>query len=176
MPRKKINLSDISLDQAFQKIESEGLEIEVKSVKKDVQPVKSNIEDFIDVPQVSTPKPIGKKFIEVDLYAAHSIGSAGSLIGDPKQANVIGNTFQTYGPGRKVRVPAEIADDILHQDLLARRADERLFSPHRRTYVVERRRSNAGVVNIGVDVTPEYGDDLSSALANMGDHRLHILR
>lgn len=176
MPRKKISLDDISLDQAFQRIQREGIEIEVKGVKREEVFVKSHIEDFIDTPQITTPTPIGKKFVEIDLYATHTVGSGGSLVGDAKQESVVGNSFEQYGPGRRIRVPIDLAQHLLHQDMLARRADDRFLNPQRRTYVVARVRDSTGIKHIGSDVTGQFGDDLSGALAAMGDHQLHIIK
>lgn len=170
MPRRKITLSDITIADAFAKLESAGIQIQVKAVT-DTEPEQYNIPMPEPAPYSDT-KPVGKTTTKVTLYARHSIGSGGTLTvtADSKQIEHAG--VESYGPG-VCYVPTKFAQQLLHQDAIARQADNRMLDRQQRCYIVAPRIGNDGQrCNIGIQVDEGmYGD-----IGNLPAHMTHIIR
>jgi len=171
MPKRKITLAE-----AFDVLEQHGLTVEVKQVN--TTPA-ATLADFTE-PQ---PQPVVRggpygvptghvvtankkaKMVKVVLHAQHTIGSGGTDIGDGKQHHVVNNGVLTYGPG-VVEVPEHLSHHLLHQDQLARQADDRTFDRNVRSYVV----MLDGTRNVGRYVSRDNNFDLSGLLGSMGDN------
>jgi len=170
MPKKKI-----TLEEAFAIFEQHGLQVEVKAIQVD-EPT-AQLSDFLEsnAPVVNTAEPVGKRFLKVTLYAAHTIGTGGQFVtGINGDRHVVDNGVETYGPG-VVTVPLELAQHLLHQDGLARQADDRMLSPHMRSFVVIPKITAYGVVNCGIQVSDNNSFDMSSLLGKLGDDSAHRL-
>jgi hypothetical protein len=158
MPKRKITLAE-----AFDVIEQHGLQVQVSAVES--RPTET-LADFVeqpvtlvmDNPVYNTNKKA--KTARVMLYATHSIGSGGSLT--PNGQGVIGETNVTYGPGM-CDVPEHLAQHLLHQDQLARAADDRTFDRNTRSYLV----MMAGTQNVARYVSNDNAFDLSGTLGTL---------
>jgi hypothetical protein len=176
MPKRKITLAE-----AFDVLEQHGLTVEVKHV--DIAPA-ATLADFIE-PQ---PQPVVRggtyglpagnvvtankkaRMVKVVLHAQHTIGSGGDNVGTKEHPQVVNNGVLTYGPGI-VEVPEHLSHHLLHQDQLARQADDRTFDRNVRSYVV----MLDGTRNVGRYVSRDNNFDLSGLLGSMGDNAVrHI--
>jgi len=170
MPKKKI-----TLQEAFDVIEQHGLQVQVSAVNN--QPA-ATLADFTEQPVahvVTAEQHVvtankKAKVVKVVLHAQHTIGSGGTDIGDGKQHHVINNGVLTYGPG-VVEVPEYLSHHLLHQDQLARQADDRTFDRNVRSYVV----MLDGTRNVGRYVSRENNFDLSGLLGSMGDNAVRVI-
>lgn len=164
MPKKKI-----TLEEAYAVFEQHGLEVEVRGIQqqKAVEPLSSFLEggDEMQPPLAEE----GKKTIKITLFAAHTIGNGGEIVTVDGEKKVVNNGIVQYGPGI-VTVPSHLATHLLHQDLLARRADERMLEQRVRTYVVRPVYTSHGVVNVARHVSSENGFDLSGYLGELGNN------
>lgn len=143
MPRRKISISE-----AMQVLRENNLDVFVKPVEEEKVPQKEKVEKGV-------VRKVGNTAITIMLYAQHTIGCGGFLtktsIDD--EGVMSGNTNITYGPGR-VTVPVTIAGQLLHQDQLARQADERLRETTQRSYLVVQKQGYDGVIkNVAVQVS-----------------------
>jgi hypothetical protein len=172
MPRKKI-----TLEEAFAVFEQHGLQVEVKAVQQD-QPV-AQLSDFLEdvsIPQVQLPIQVSKKLIKITLYARHSIANGGQLVKQPDgTTHVINNGVESYGPG-VIIVPADIAQQLLHQDGLARQADEHLLDRKLRSYVIVPRETQYGTINCGYRVSEDSSFDMSGFLGQLGNNNIYVMR
>ena len=169
MPKRKI-----TLDEAFAVFEQHGLQVEVKAVRED-EPTEQ-LSAFLETGD--TPQPIAeqvsKKTIKVTLFAAHSVGNGGEMVvGTDGIKHVINNGIATYGPG-VVNVPAHLAQHLLHQDMLAKRADERMLERRVRQYVVTPKATALGVINVARHVSNDSSFDMSGFLGKLGDNEIFI--
>jgi hypothetical protein len=169
MPKRKITLAE-----AFDVLEQHGLQVQVSHVN--TEPV-ATLADFTEL----QPTPViaerhvvtankKAKMVKVVLHAQHTIGSGGTDIGDGKQHHVVDSGVLTYGPG-VVEVPEHLSHHLLHQDQLARQADDRTFDRNTRSYVV----MLDGTRNVGRYVSRDNNFDLSGLLGSLGDNAVrHI--
>lgn len=169
MPKKKI-----TLEEAFAVFEQHGLEVEVKAIaaERKVESLSAFLEHSteLEVPLVEE----NKKTVRITLFASHSIGIAGEMIVKDGEKMIVGNSIETYGPG-VITVPSHLAQHLLHQDLLARRADDRMLENRVRTYVVRPMRTAHGTINVAQHVSNDNGFDLSGFLGKMGSGGIYNL-
>lgn len=166
MPRRKI-----TLEEAFSVFEEHGLKVKVEAVQQDTPA--SPLADFLEetVPTVPLPQQLSAKRVKITLYAQHSIACGGRLVkGTDGESHIEGNTLETYGPGI-VTVPATLAAQLLHQDGLARDADEHMLDRKLRTYVVVPHGSSHRAIKVSEDSS----FDMSGFLGRLGDHQMHVI-
>jgi hypothetical protein len=169
MPKRKI-----TLDEAFAVFERHGLQVEVRAVKDDTPT--EQLSAFLEVEEGEQPttEELSNKWIKVTLFAAHTVGSGGSITVMPDGSRqVINNGIQTYGPGI-VTIPANIATHLLHQDMLARRADDRMLESRVRQYVVVPRRTVNGTINCARHLSNDASFDMSGFLGKLGDNEIYL--
>lgn len=162
MPRKKI-----TIEEAYAVFEREGLKVKVESMIPETP--KARLQDFLEDSEEVIPiaEPVGKKFIKVTLYASHSIGNGGETIVKPDGTKeVINNGIETFGPGI-VTVPAHLATHLLHQDMLARQADERTYDRKLRSFAVFPQRTSYGVVSSARLVSTDSSFDIAAYVASL---------
>jgi hypothetical protein len=169
MPKRKI-----TLDEAFAVFEQHGLQVEVKAICDDVEnePLTAFLEQGDEVQP--TTEELSTKHIKITLFSSHTIGSGGEIKLMPdgtKQA--VNNGIQTYGPG-VVTVPAHLATHLLHQDMLARRADDRMLESRVRQYVVTAKRTIHGNVNVARHVSNDSSFDMSGFLGKLSDNEIFL--
>ena len=169
MPKKKI-----TLEEAFAVFEQHGLEVEVKAIAPERKT--ESLSAFLEQSDEPTTPFIeeGKKHIKVTLFAAHTVGSGGEIIIQNGEKVIVNNGIETYGPGI-VTVPSHLAQHLLHQDLLARRADERMLENRVRSYVVRPMRTSQGIINVARCVSIDNGFDLSGFLGGMNSNGMYHL-
>jgi hypothetical protein len=170
MPKKKI-----TLEEAYAVFEQHGLEIEVKALAP--TPQRESLTSFLDVEpeQPSAVIAEDKKTLKITLYAAHTIGNGGEIITERDGTkHVINNGIVQYGPG-VVTVPLHLAQHLLHQDLLARRGDDRMLDNRMRTYVIRPMRTAQGTINVARQVSNNNSFDLSGFLGKLGDGGVYQL-
>jgi hypothetical protein len=167
MPRKKISLTDITLEDAFSVFERHGLKVKVEAVESE-QPNPS-LADFLEKPPETPdlPQQVSGKKVKITLHARHTIASSGTII----NKKVIGGTLETYGPGI-VTVPVELASSLLHQDGLARKADESIRDNRVHTRVIVP--SDNGQNRL-IEVSQDSNFDLSGLLSALGDRPMYHL-
>lgn len=167
MPKKKI-----TLEEAFAVFEQHGLEVEVKAIapERKVESLSAFLEsdESVAIPLVQE----GPKSIKITLFAAHTVGSGGEIVIQAGEKVIINNGIETYGPG-VVTVPSHLAQHLLHQDLLARRADERMLENRVRSYIVRPMRTSQGVVNVARCVSVDNGFDLSGFLGGIDSNGMY---
>lgn len=141
MPRRK----KVTINEALQVFKDHNLEVFVRPA--------AVADEVVETHDPSVVRKIGATTMVIDLYAQHCLGGGGSLVLDANgEKTVVDSATQTYGPGR-VAVPTRIAAQLLHQDQLARRADERLLETKQRSYVIMQRAAADGRrANVGVEV------------------------
>lgn len=169
MPKRKI-----TLDEAFAVFEQHGLQVEVKAVRDD-EPTEQ-LASFLETGDEPQPiaEQLSKKTIKVTLFASHSVGNGGEIIvGKDGTKQVVNNGIATYGPG-VVTVPAYLAQHLLHQDMLAKRADERMLERKVRQYIVTPRATAYGVVNVARHVSNDSSFDMSGFLGKLGDNEIFL--
>ena len=169
MPKRKI-----TLDEAFAVFEQHGLQVEVKAVSDERvnEPLTAFLEDTTVKPPII--EELSAKHIKITLFAAHSIGSGGSInIMPDGSKQTVNNGIQTYGPGI-VTVPAQLAQHLLHQDMLARRADDRMLENRVRQYVVTPKRTMHGNINVARHVSNDSSFDMSGFLGKLGDNEIFL--
>lgn len=169
MPKRKI-----TLEEAYAVFEQHGLEVEVRGIQqqKQSEPLTAFLEGTQE-PEIPIAYE-GKKTVTIPLYAPHSIGNGGETVTIDGQKQVINNGIETYGPGM-VTVPAHLAQHLLHQDMLARRGDERMLENKVRTYVVRPMRTSQGTINVARHVSSDNSFDLSGFLGKLGEGGTYIL-
>lgn len=169
MPKRKI-----TLDEAFAVFEQHGLQVEVKAVSADVvnEPLSAFLEQGEEIEQPVIQE--SAKHIKVTLFAAHSVGSGGEIKVMPDGSKqVVNSGIQSYGPG-VVTVPSHIAQHLLHQDMLARRADDRMLENRVRQYVVTPKRTMQGTINVARHVSNDSSFDMSGFLGKLGDNEIFL--
>lgn len=169
MPKRKI-----TLDEAFAVFEQHGLQVEVKAVRED-EPIEQ-LSAFLETGEPSQPiaEQLSHKTIRVTLFAAHSVGNGGEMIVHKDGTKeVVNNGIATYGPG-VVAVPAYLAQHLLHQDMLAKRADERMLERKVRQYVVTPKATMYGVINVARHVSNDSSFDMSGFLGRLGDNEIFL--
>ncbi|MGL5936907.1 MAG: hypothetical protein ACRCZI_14930 [Cetobacterium sp.] len=145
MPRRKI-----SIQEAMQVFRDNNLKVSVEPLVEI---------DRLSVTAVDNPvvRKVGNTALTITLNSQHTISSAGALSEDGK--TVVGQSSVTYGPGR-VTVPVTLASQLLHQDQLARQADERFREMVQRSYLITRKMSHDGYqATIGVQVDNSLFDN-----------------
>ena len=161
MPKRKI-----TLEEAFAVIEQHGLKARIVAVEDNQEP-SAALADFLE-PVATAPQqaiPQGKKEVKITLYAAHTVSSGGSVVVNSSgDKSVSGSSIETYGPG-VITVPIAIAQQLLHQDALAREADERFLDRKFRSFVVVPKDG----MNVRVPVSEESNFDLSGLLGALGN-------
>jgi len=164
MPKKKI-----TLEEAFAVFEQHGLEVEVRGIQQQraAEPLSAFLEGGGEeqAPLVEE----GKKTMKITLFAAHTIGNGGEIVVENGEKKVVNNGIVQYGPGI-VTVPTHLATHLLHQDLLARRADERMLEQRVRTYVVHPVHTVNGTINVARHVSNDNSFNLSGYLRDLGDN------
>ena len=168
MPKRKI-----TLDEAFAVFEQHGLQVEVKAVQTEI--ASTPLSEFLE-PIVEQPKPVqqvNKKTVKITLFATHTMGSGGELTIDSNgNKHISDNGIVTYGPGI-VNVPISLAQHLLHQDALAREADERMLEKTMRNYIVVPRQNKDGsVVNCAVGIVKDNNFDMSSFLGSIDENNM----
>lgn len=161
MPRRKI-----TLEEALEVVRQAGLAVQPVSDAA-VVPISEpdKVLDYTQYPPkprpsieaqpVQVPRP---REVHVVLYARHTIAAAAN-----------GGTMQAYGPGR-CSVSPELADHLLHQDMLARQADDNMLSRQFKSYlVVEKVNSTGQKAAVGIPVHDGVLDDITS-LERLGTH------
>lgn len=169
MPKRKI-----TLEEAFAAFEQHGLQVEVRAVKEDIPT--EQLSAFLEINEEAQPivEELSTKHIKVTLFAAHTVGNGGSIQVMPDGSKqVVNNGIQTFGPGI-VTVPANLATHLLHQDMLARRADDRMLESRVRQYVVVPRRTMHGTVNCAKHVSNDSSFDMSGFLGKLGDNEIYL--
>lgn len=168
MPKKKI-----TLEEAYAVFEQHGLEIEVKALAP--PPQKESLSSFLDIAEEQQSAVIteDKRTLKITLYAAHTIGNGGEIITENDGTkHVVNNGIVQYGPGI-VTVPLHLAQHLLHQDLLARRGDDRMLDTRMRTYVVRPMSTSQGTINVARQVSNDTNFDLSGFLGKLGDSGIY---
>ena len=168
MPKRKI-----TLDEAFAVFEQHGLQVEVKAVQQSAPttPLSEFLEPVVeDKPAV---QQTNKKTVKITLFATHTVGNGGESVVDSNgNKTVINSGVQTYGPG-VCTVPLALAQHLLHQDILAREADERMLEKTMRNYVVMPYYNKDGVmVNRAVNVARDNNFDMSGFLGSISDNNM----
>jgi hypothetical protein len=145
MPRHKI-----SIEEALKVIKRDKPSL----LRQDVAYAR---EPDVVMPDKPVLKRIGTTTVVITLHAQHSIGCGGStVVNEAGDKGVVENTYMTYGPG-VVTVSSKIAGQLLHQDMLARQADERLLETRQRSYLVMERRGNDGLAaTVGFQVDDKF--------------------
>lgn len=161
MPRRKI-----TVEEAFAALEQAGIQVQVKAVSNEA----IGQEQF-EAPVVEEAKPalqhrFGTTTVRLELHAQHSISAGGVLVGKKGEQQVVDGTVVTYGPG-VCWVPAQYAQHLAYQDMVARQADDRLLDRAMRSYVVAYVRDSTGVKNIGLPVSRDQQFDLSGFLGQI---------
>lgn len=177
MPRKKMTLD--TLESAFETFRRHGLEVEVKGVSGQPTPL---LAEFIeDEPAPERPRIVEQqegKVVRLELYAKHSMSCAGKVVKDQDgTSRVVGAVVYTYGPG-VVYVDKAIAEHLSHQDIVARRADQRTFDGKYRSFVVVKTEHNGNSANVGLCVSDEPGFDgvgFASQMANAQAKSFHLI-
>lgn len=162
MPRKKI-----TIEEAFAVFEREGLKVRIEAIQPEIP--QSRLQDFLETEEPLKPRAevVSKKFIKVTLFAAHTIGNGGeTVVNADGTKHVINNGIESYGPGI-VTVPTHLAQHLLHQDMLARRADNRTFGREMLSFAVYPQRTNYGVVNTARLVSLDSGFDIAAFVTNL---------
>lgn len=163
MPKRKI-----TLEEAYAVFEQHGLEVEVKGIQqqREHEPLSAFLEGESepDTPVIDE----GGKTLKITLYAAHTVASGGEMVVKDGAKQVVNNGIETYGPG-VVTVPQHLAQHLLHQDLLARRGDERMLDRSMRTYIIRPMHTSQGTINVARHVSNDSGFDLSGFLGRLGD-------
>jgi hypothetical protein len=170
MPKKKI-----TLEEAYAVFEQHGLEVEVKAIAP--SPQKESLASFLDIEPEQQGAVIAedKRTLKITLYAAHTIGNGGETITERDGTkHVVNNGIVQYGPG-VVTVPLHLAQHLLHQDLLARRGDERMLDNRMRTYVVRPMRTSQGTINVARQVSNDTNFDFSGFLGKLGEGGIYQL-
>ena len=150
MPKRKI-----TIEEAFSVLERAGINVQVK--KPDVEepaPVAKQRIDYSKTYGV-VQENSGVKLVKVTLYAKHTVGSNG----------------QSYGPG-VITVPSTIAQHLLHQDGLAREADDKMLDRQQHSYLVVQRTSAGQAVNVGLEVDSQVLDNIG----NLPSHLMFNIR
>lgn len=159
MPRKKISLSDISVEDAFAVLQRHGLNVEVKSLQEDSG--KADIADFLQSDKANDkplPEKVSNSKTRITLYTQHTIACSGDIVGEGQDKRIEGASVATYGPGT-VTVPTYLATQLLHQDGLARQAEADLLETRSRRKLIVPYGSSSRVIDLG------FGDsNLSSML------------
>lgn len=169
MPRRKI-----TLEEAFAVFEEHGLKVKVEAVERETKP--SPLSDFLEVVEPAAPplpQQVSGRKVRITLHTQHTIACGGRMIYDDphdKAGHVEGSSVETYGPG-VVAVPAELAQQLLHQDGLARSADERMLDNKLRTYVVVPH----GSAHRAIQVSDDSSFDMSGFLGKLGEHSMYKL-
>ena len=177
MRKRKINLSDVTSQDAFAVLEREGLDVRVVGLldRKDPPIPLDSIIETAPQPVKHVKQEVGpptKRLVRVTLYAAHSVGCGGVLVDEGKKTQRVENVgVETYGPG-VCTVPAHLAQHLLHADALARKADDRTFDRKFRSYVVGNVQNGSQSVDVGflVDDGDNPGFDMSSYLGSIGNN------
>ena len=158
----------ITLEEAYAIFEQHGLEVEVKAIQpvKEAEPLSAFLEQSSEASPPTAEEY--KKEVKITLYAAHTIGNGGEMVIVDGERRVINNGIQTYGPGI-CTVPISLAQHLLHQDLLARRGDDRMLESTVRTYVVRPVHTNNGVVNVARHVSNDNNFNIGGYLNQLGD-------
>ena len=137
MPKRKI-----TIEEALKTLHEAGVRVKIDSVE---EPEKVSLTSAFRESEKAVDSVVEKgKFTTVVLFAKHSVGSGGEETID-KNGNklTINNGVETYGPG-KCKVPSSIAAHLLHQDALAKQADERLLDRTPKCYIVSEVRTPDG--------------------------------
>ena len=170
MPKRKI-----SIEECFAELQRQGVKVQVVPDSQDtvaptlVDRPKKNAYGSIES---TTPKR-ESPFTKIALFAKHSIASGGFV--DAISKTVVDTSVQSYGPGI-VTVPTHLCAQLLHQDALARQADERFLSPQRRCFIVAERSSSDGTrSNVGIEVpenvlNPSAMLEMVNMIPGMGYH------
>lgn len=172
MPRRKIRLEDITVQDAFARLEMENLDIQVKGIRQGLPPPVP-LDTIMELPASPYAEPARsrreKKTMKVTLFCRHYVGCGGKLVNEglPTQ-HVEGNTHMEFGPGI-VDVPLELAAELMSQDQRARIADERAYDGKFRSFIVTPTRVGGKMVYAGVCVSENGPFDLSGALGRIGD-------
>ncbi len=166
MPRRKIKLEDISVEDAFAALEMQGINVQVKAVTE------PTVEEPVSIiqhqkPVQVYPQKLGNSTVKVTLYAKHSVGSGGTLVGTKDDRHVEESSYATYGPGI-CYVPSSIAVHLLHQDALAKYGDERMLDRNPRCYIIAQRINHDGQrANVGIQVSEGAFGDFGQLPDNM---------
>lgn len=170
MPRRKIKLEDISIQDAFAALEMQGISVQVKEI---IEPIVDNPPIQVTKPRIDimTPQKVGNATAKVSLYAKHSIGNGGVTMGEKGNQHVENNTYAVYGPG-VCYVPTALAGHLLHQDAIARQADERMLDRTPKCYIIAQKISNDGQrANVGIAVS----EGMFGNIGNLPDNMKYIL-
>lgn len=162
MPKRKI-----SIEEAFAVLNQAGINVQVKPAIEDNVPVQ-----VIKKREPLFPVQVSSKFTKVKLYSKHTIGSGGFLVADVEGKRVDSAGVQTYGPG-VCNIPTELAGQLLHQDMLARQADENMLDRTQHSYIVVRKSNADGhSVNVGFEVSGALFDE---GIENINSGYMHRL-
>ena len=167
MPRRKI-----TIEEAFSVLHNAGIQVQVKSVDTTEQPapeiIRRPVRPYGYAPVVDE-KPHAK-FVKITLHARHSVGSGGVSVSGINGRQIEQSTAQTYGPGIGISVPTHIAAHLLHQDMLAQQADDRMLETRQRSYLVVQKSNSSGhIANVGVEVP----DHILGNLGQLADSFMH---
>ena len=163
MPRRKI-----SIEEAFSVLQKAGINVQVKQAEPDIQQPERVTEKAKKEPIFPVNvTPAGPKTMKITLWAKHSVGSGGFIKGTGEEKRIEHAGVQTYGPGVCV-VPAELAASLIYRDQQAKKADERMLDKTQRSYMVVKKYSSDGHgVDVGVEVSGDIFDDISSMPSNL---------
>lgn len=174
MPRKKI-----SLEEAYAVFEQHGLQVEISGIAKPEEPAVPQSALF-ERPYGMPEKPerperrIGRNMVRILLHTKQTITSGGNAVHDAqgKLIRIDGQESVTYGPGM-IAVPVEIAGDLQHQDQLAQKADQNLFSSTFKSYVIVSTPEGQSVAKLA---STDQFFDMSGFLGQLGNsgHALQL--
>ena len=164
MPRRKI-----TIEEAFSVLQQAGIQVQVKAVEPvtEDQPIDIIRKDYTTYPPTVIQEKPNSRTVKVTLYAKHSVGSGGFSVKDDNGQHIESSGVTVYGPGI-ITVPTALAPYLLHQDSLARQADNRMLETTQRRYLVVQR----GAACVGLPV----GDGVLDNLGILGDNFMLQIR
>lgn len=153
MPRRKISVED-----AFQALQKAGINVQPVPVEPEPVVPKKVYSNPYGLPPKSV-RQTGPRTVRVELYAKHTVGSGGEqVVGADGHKQTVNNGVVTYGPG-VCQVPVGLAKHLLHQDAMAKEADERfLSSKPRYCLVVQKVDQNGNRYAVPVEVSLDVLD------------------
>lgn len=173
MPRRKITLED-----AYAVFEQHGVpESAIRKVVAEQQntaqaePLSAFLEDST-AEENPVAKQVSYRKVKITLRAAHTISKGGYLKEVNGEQVIEGNSVETYGPG-VITVDSRLAEQLLHQDMLAIRADERMLDRTFRSYVLV---PSAQGANSAICVSEDSNFDIAGFVNRMADMNFQGLR
>lgn len=178
MPRRKLSVEDAfaQIKQAQEHLASAGINVDVSVQSVQSEPEPQPKRNAYGSTEVSTPKRKATHMV-IDLYSKHCVAHAGhQVIGEDGVKRIVGDGVATYGPGKNIRVPIEIAQRLLYNDAVAREYDDKFRSGEQICKLVVQKIDPSGNrVNVGLTV-PESVLDPGSMLTMLPNQYTYVIR